>query len=109
MRETIELERVAAGTTDSTGITKPGDITWEPVGGCRVALASTSAEWQVGGSQDATKLTVYAPEGTSVGDSVRIRVRGEIYTIDGDVFDWRGTTSVAGVVIPLKKGGADAR
>jgi hypothetical protein len=109
VRETIELENVAAGTADSTGVVKAGAVTWVPVEGCRVALASTGAEWQVGGSQDATKLIVYAPSGTVVGDSRRVRVRGEIYAIDGDTFDWQGTTSVAGVVIPLKKGGADAR
>jgi hypothetical protein len=109
VRETIELEKVAAGTTDSTGIKKPGEITWESVVGCRVAIGSTGAEWQVGGSQDATKLTVYAPAGTVIEGSLRARVRGEIYAIDGDNFDWRGATSVAGTVIPLKRVGADAR
>ena len=49
-------------------------------------------------------LTLYLPAGTEVEDSDRFRVRGKVYAVDGQAFDWVSGLSSwnPGVVVNLQ-------
>lgn len=50
-------------------------------------------------------LTIYLPSGTDVQDDDKFTIRGKVYEIDGEAFEWRdglGTWS-PGVVVNLQR------
>lgn len=68
------------------------------VAGCLFAPGATNDV--VDHSEQArTKATVYAPAGTIVRHDQHVRIRGELYQVDGDVQVWASE----GVVIPLNR------
>lgn len=50
-------------------------------------------------------LRLFLPAGTDVQDDDRFRVRGKVYEMDGDAFDWRDGLGSwnPGVVVDLQK------
>jgi hypothetical protein len=50
-------------------------------------------------------LRLFLPAGTEVQDDDRFRVRGKVYEMDGDAFDWRDGLGSwnPGVVVDLQK------
>lgn len=99
----------AAGDTETVTVIVPpgrdrfgdplsGSGTETPVAGCLIA-PGRSAEDTFGSHQVDTDLTVYAPAGTVVASTDRVRVRGLVYGVVGEAQVW-GTS---GVVVALRR------
>lgn len=93
--ETVTVIRSAGRTRVGDPI--PGGTTFD-VAGCLFA-PGPSQEPAVAAQQVDTDATVYAPPGTAVLPTDRIRARGVEYAVVGDPQDWAGY----GVVIVLRR------
>lgn len=82
---------------DTFGDPLPGAQPEFDVEGCLFAPGSSS-EYQLNANQVVTGGTVYAPPGTNVRETDRLRVRGDVYEVDGKPGVWGGV----GVEIRLR-------
>lgn len=77
-----------------------GSVAELAVPGCLVAPGGSAEIGEGDGSRQVdTNATVYAPHGTQVASTDRLRVRGEVYEVVGAPQQW-GTS---GVVISLRR------
>lgn len=83
---------------DGFGDPLPGTAVEIPVPGCLFAPRS-SAENLTGATQVGADGDVYAPAGTDARPTDQVRVRGELYEVDGRPADWGSS----GVVIPVRR------
>lgn len=95
-RETVTVVRPPA--KGRFGDPVPGTAAEIPVEGCLFAPGPSGENLDGANQVDATG-TVFAPAGTVVRPSDRLRVRGELYEVAGKPMDW-GTS---GVQIPLRQ------
>lgn len=84
---------------DPFGDLLPGGTVEFDVGGCLFA-PGPSRELGFAANQVDSDGTVYAPPGTEVQATDRVRLRGRTYSVVGDPQDWG---SSAGVVIVLRR------
>lgn len=100
----VRLRRGASPGRDARGQPIPGALTETPIVGCVVAPRQESP--QVGGEQQQARdtvivgWTVYAPSGSDIVTTDRVRIRGEVCEITGQPGDWGVSpfTGTAGVV-----------
>lgn len=104
--ETVTILRAGASTgRDARGNPIPGPVVETPVKGCVVTPRQEMP--QVGGSEQQardtviTGYTVYAPPGTSVLTTDRVRIRGVVCEITGEPGDW-GRSPFTGTAGPLQ-------
>lgn len=103
--ETVTIVRQVADGEDSMG--NPTTTTVEiPVYGCAFAPGSSAESTATFGGRTDTDGTVYAPTGTVFQSSDMLRIRGLLYTVDGDSEQWTNPYSNrgAGVVVNVKRG-----
>jgi hypothetical protein len=91
--ETVTLLRTGPSPgRDERGNPIPGQVTETAVKGC--VVAPREAAPQVGGAEQQSRdtvitgYTVYAPSGTDVLTTDRVRIRGVICEITGEPGDW---------------------
>lgn len=85
--ETVTIVRPGAATRDSYGNDVPGAATEIDVPGCAVA-PRTSSEDVTARDQVIEGLTIWMPAGTDVRPTDRVRRRGVLYDVEGDVGEW---------------------
>lgn len=77
---------------DPRGQPLPGPVTEHSVAGCvvtpRQALPNAGGEEQQGRDSVIGGWTVYAPPGTDMRTTDRVRIRGEVCEITGEPGDW---------------------
>ena len=100
-RESVTILRAGTemGDYDPQGNPIIGPDTEIVSDGWLVAPRSSSESAEPYGQQVVTGLSLYRREPADVVSSDRVRVRGEVWSVDGDVADWG-----AGVVVNLKRG-----
>lgn len=86
--ETVTILRPGAPTRDKYGNDVPGPDTEIPVSGCAVAPrdGSGSGDNELTDARDTviTGLSLWAPHGTDIRATDRVRVGGEIYEVQGN-------------------------
>lgn len=106
--ETVTIVRPGAPTEDIYGNDVPGAPTEIPVPGCSVSprdgTGSASNEQLDARDTVITGLTVYAPYGTDIRATDRIRVGSDLYDVDGQPGSFRSpfTGSTGPVAVTLK-------
>jgi len=95
--ETVTIIYPGASTEDAYGQLTPGVATETPVV-CLVAPGD-SEELLARQSSVTADFTVYAPVGTVVTSAAQVRVRGDVYAVDGKPAEWL----TAGVVIRVTR------
>lgn len=103
--ETVTILRAEEADEDSMGNPTTTDVEI-PVEGCAFAPGSSAESTATFGGRTDTDGTVYAPSGTVFLPSDRLRIRGVLYTVDGDPQQWINPYSnrAAGVVVNVKRG-----
>ncbi|MGW2228288.1 hypothetical protein [Streptomyces formicae] len=96
--DTVTILRAAAATTqDVYGNDVPGPVTEIPVPGCSVSPRDGTgpAANEILGDRDTviSGLTLYAPFGTDIRATDRVRIGGEIYEVDGRAGTFRSPFS----------------
>lgn len=87
--ETVTVVRRGAQTgEDRYGKPIYGPDQEIPVAGCMVAPRSSAEPDEVGRGAVITGVTVYLPPGADVRPQDRLRIRGELFQVDGDAGDW---------------------
>ncbi|MEU6543878.1 hypothetical protein [Streptomyces sp. NPDC046859] len=106
--ETVTIVRPGEPTEDSYGNDVPGEPTEIPVPGCGVAPrdGTGSASNELTDARDTviTGLTLYAPYGTDIRATDKIRVDGRLYEVEGQPGSFRSpfTASTGPVVVALE-------
>ncbi|KTS90676.1 hypothetical protein NS183_07775 [Microbacterium testaceum] len=103
--ETVVIVRQVDDGEDAMG--NPTTTTVEiPVTGCAFAPGASAESTATFGGRTDTDGTVYAPTGTVFLGSDMVRIRGVLYTVDGDAQQWTSpyTGLGAGVVVNVKRG-----
>lgn len=101
----VRLRRGPSPGRDPRGQPIPGTMTETPVEGCVVAPRAESP--QVGGEQQQARdtviagWTVYAPPGSDILTTDRVRIRGEVCEITGHPGDW-GRSPFTGTAGPVQ-------
>lgn len=104
----ITVTRLRTGASpgrDPYGAPIPGAVTEHDIRGCVVVPRQESP--QVGGSDQqardtvVTGLTVYAPPGTDIATTDRVRIRGRLYEVTGQPGDW-GVSPFTGTPGPVQ-------
>lgn len=102
--ETVTIVREVPGGEDLMGnpVSSTVDIA---VPGCAFAPGGSAEAVATFGARTDTDGTVYAPTGTVFLPSDKVRVRGVLYTVDGNSEQWTSpyTLSGAGVVVNVKR------
>lgn len=89
---------------DPLGSPLPGTVVETEIHGCvvtpREAAPTVGGEMQQARDTVVVGLTVYAPPGTDIRTTDRIRIRGELYEVTGQPGDWGHSpfTGTRGVV-----------
>lgn len=96
-RETVTILHPGASTEDEYGQLTPGTATESSVD-CLVAPGD-SEEYLTRQSSVTADFTIYAPVGTPVTSAAQVRVRGDVYAVDGQPAVWHD----AGVVIRVTR------
>lgn len=104
--ETVILLRAGASASrDAVGIPVPGPVSEIPIHQCVVApreeLPAPGGPEQQGRDTVIRGWTVYAPPGTSVLTTDRVRIRGEVCEITGNPASW-GQSPFTGVRGPVQ-------
>lgn len=106
--DTVTIVRPGATTRDAYGNYVPGPPTEVPVAGCGVAPrdGSSAGDNELTDARDTviTGLTVYAPYGTDIRATDKMRVGGQLYDVVGLPGSFRSpfTGSTAPVVVSLE-------
>jgi hypothetical protein len=102
--ETVTILRPGPPTQDEYGNDVPGPPTEIPVPGCGVAPQQSSELTQARDTVTAG-LTLYAPWGTDLRPTDKVRVRGIVYDVTGEPGGFRSpfTGSTGPVVATLER------
>lgn len=106
--ETVTIVRPGPPTEDIYGNDVPGAPTEIPLYGCAVAprdgTGSASNELLDARDTVITGLTLYAPHGTEIRATDKIRVGGDLYEVEGQPGSFRSpfTGSTGPVVVALE-------
>jgi hypothetical protein len=106
--ETVTILRPGPSTEDTYGNDVPGPPTEIPVTGCAVAPrdGTGSAANELTDARDTviTGLTLYAPYGTDIRATDRVRVGSDVYEVEGLPGSFRSpfTGSTGPVVVALE-------
>lgn len=95
--ETVTILHPGTSTEDAYGQLTPGAAT-ETTVVCLVAPGD-SEEQLARQSSVTADFTIYAPHGTAVTTAASVRVRGDVYAVDGKPAEWLN----AGVVIRVTR------
>lgn len=105
--EDVTFIRAGVKTDPYSG--EPTGLDWDAatetvVSGCGVALGSTGDSFLVGRNAVDVALTLFVPYGTDVTAQDRALVRGVVYEVYGQPFDWRNplTGTEAGMQVFLR-------
>lgn len=107
--ETVTLVRPGPPTQDEYGNDVPGPSTETPLPGCGVAPrdgnSSAGNEDTKGRDQVIVGLTLYAPPGTDLRPTDRVRIGGVLYEVEGEAGAFRSpfTGSSGPVVAALER------
>ena len=88
----VVLRRGPSSGRDGLGLPIPGTLTEIPLEGCVVSPRQSAPP--VGGEQQQARdtvivgWTVYAPPGSDVRTTDRVRVRGQVCEVTGEPGDW---------------------
>lgn len=110
--ETITIVRPGPPTEDIYGNDVPGPPTEIPIPGCSVSprdgTGSASNELLDARDTVITGLTLYAPYGTDIRATDRVRIGAELYEVDGQPGSFRspftGSTGPVAVALELVTG-----
>ena len=106
--DTVTIVRPGAPTRDGYGNYVPGPPTEIPVPGCGVAPrdGTGSGPNEITDARDTviTGLTLYAPYGTDIRATDKVRVGGQLYEVEGQPGSFRSpfTASTGPVVVALE-------
>lgn len=102
--ETLVILRAASSTRDSAGNYVPGADREIPVAGCAAWNTGTSERLDAQ-DQVVELFTVVAPYGTDIRATDRARLRGRVFTVQGQPQPWKSplTGTTGGVEIRLQR------
>ncbi|MFD5221344.1 hypothetical protein ACFWMH_27265 [Streptomyces tendae] len=106
--DTVVIVRPGPPSEDIYGNDVPGPPTEIPVAGCGIAPrdGSGSGSNEMTGARDTviTGLILYAPYGTDIRATDRVRIDGDLYEVDGQAGSYRSpfTGSAGPVVVALE-------
>ena len=86
MELVIQTRHTSSGSSDSYGI----EVSTTSEISLQAAVAPRTSTTTVGASEVTVNegLTLYLPSGTEVLDDDLFTVRGVVYSVDGEAFDW---------------------
>lgn len=105
--ETVTILRTSPGGTDPYGDPIDGEDVEVPVEGCAVWTGAMAAEQLLAGREPSTAdRAVSFPYGTDVRRTDRLRIRGEVFEVSGDPFEYRNpfTGTEFGVLVYANRG-----
>lgn len=100
----VTVTRLRPPATDDYGDPLPGSTGELDIPGC-VVWPRGSSETNDASNTVIVGLELLAPAGTDLVPTDKVRVRGDVYDIDGDVGEWTSpfTGTSAGLQVALKK------